>query len=88
MMPAAKIAAAYNFDTFSPLGRVRDAVLNGAERLPVYKLIQGVAERHQLTLKPDPRPEQGSYFRSDHFRSRKWGFRRFPLAWAASGLRR
>ncbi|MCL4841919.1 MAG: M28 family peptidase [Bryobacteraceae bacterium] len=73
VMPAAKIAAAYNFDTFSPLGRVRDAVLNGAERLPVYKLIQGVAERHQLTLKPDPRPEQGSYFRSDHFSFAKVG---------------
>ncbi len=73
VMPAAKIAAAFNFDTFSPLGRVRDAVLIGAERLPIFKLIQSVAERHQLALKPDPRPEQGSYFRSDHFSFAKAG---------------
>jgi Zn-dependent M28 family amino/carboxypeptidase len=73
VMPAAKIAGAFNFDTFSPLGRVRDAVLIGAERLPFYSLIQSVAERHQLTLKPDPRPGQGSYFRSDHFSFAKAG---------------
>lgn len=73
LVPAAKIAGAFNFDSFSPLGRVRDAVLIGAERLPYFKLIQNVADRQMLTLKPDPRPEQGSYFRSDHFPFAKAG---------------
>lgn len=73
VIPAARIAGAFNFDTYSPLGRVRDAVLIGAERLPFYSLIQSVAERHQLSLKPDPRPGQGSYFRSDHFSFAKVG---------------
>lgn len=73
LVPAERIAGAFNFDSFSPLGRVKDAVLIGAERLPFFGLIQNVAERHQLTLKPDPRPEQGSYFRSDHFSFAKAG---------------
>ncbi len=66
-VPAARIAAALNFDSYSPYGRVRDAVLPGAERASFYSLVQSVAQRHQLTLKPDPRPEAGGYYRSDHF---------------------
>lgn len=78
-IPAARIAAALNFDSYSPYGRVRDAVLTGAERTSFYSAVQSVARRHQLTLKPDPRPEAGGYYRSDHFSFARTGVPAFSV---------
>lgn len=78
-VPAARIAAALNFDSYSPYGRVRDAVLTGAERTSFYSVVQSVAQRHQLTLKPDPRPEAGGYYRSDHFSFARVGVPAFSV---------
>ena len=50
-----------------PLGRTRDVVVNGAERTTAWPVVEAVAKRMGLTINPDPRPEQGSYYRSDHF---------------------
>ena len=41
--------------------------MNGAERTTAWPVVQAVAKRMGLTINPDPRPEQGSYYRSDHF---------------------
>jgi Zn-dependent M28 family amino/carboxypeptidase len=78
-VPAARIAAALNFDSYSPYGRVRDAVLTGAERTSFYELVRSVAQRHQLALKPDPRPEAGGYYRSDHFSFARVGIPAFSV---------
>jgi Zn-dependent M28 family amino/carboxypeptidase len=78
-VPAAQIAAALNFDSYSPYGRVRSAVLTGAERTSFYALVQSVAQRHQLTLRPDPRPEAGGYYRSDHFSFARVGIPAFSV---------
>ena len=50
-----------------PFGRTRDVVVNGAERTTAWPVVEAVAKRMSLTIKPDPRPEQGRYYRSDHF---------------------
>jgi Zn-dependent M28 family amino/carboxypeptidase len=78
-VPAGKIALALNFDSFSPYGRTRDAVLNGAERTTFWPAVQRIAKRFSLTLKPDPAPEQGSYYRSDHFSFAKAGIPAFSV---------
>ncbi|MFZ5929528.1 MAG: M28 family peptidase [Acidobacteriota bacterium] len=78
-LPAARIAAALNFDSYPPYGRVRDAVLTGAERTSFYTVVQSVAQRHQLALKPDPRPEAGGYYRSDHFSFARVGIPAFSV---------
>jgi Zn-dependent M28 family amino/carboxypeptidase len=78
-VPATQIRANLNFDTYSPFGMVRDAVLNGYEKTPHRAIVDNVAQRHQLTLKPDPRPEAGSYFRSDHFSFAKVGIPSFSV---------
>ncbi len=67
VIPAAKTALDINYDALFPLGRTRDVVVNGAERTTAWPVVEAVAKRMGLTIKPDPRPEQGSYYRSDHF---------------------
>jgi Zn-dependent M28 family amino/carboxypeptidase len=66
-IPTGKTALAINYDALFPLGRTRDVVVNGAERTTAWPVVQAVARRMGLTIHPDPRPEQGSYYRSDHF---------------------
>ena len=79
LVPLDKIALALNFDSFFPFGRTRDVVMNGAERTTFWPEIQAVARRLQLTIAPDPRPEQGSFFRSDHFPLAKAGVAAFSV---------
>src|SRR5579864_7101974 len=64
---AGKTALAINYDALFPLGRTRDVVINGAERTTVWPAVEAIAKQMELTINPDPRPEQGSYYRSDHF---------------------
>jgi len=65
--PPGKTALALNYDGLYPVGRTRDIVVSGAERTTLWPLVQQVAARLQFTIRPDPHPEQGHYYRSDHF---------------------
>jgi len=67
LVPAAKTALDLNYDAIYPWGRAKDIVLTGAERTSVWPVAQAVARRLNLTITPDTEPEQGHYFRSDHF---------------------
>ncbi len=66
-IPAGKTALDINYDGLFPFGRTRDVVVNGAERTTAWPVVVAVAKRMGLAIDPDPRPEQGSYYRSDHF---------------------
>lgn len=80
VVSAGKTALAVNFDAFYPFGRTRDVVVNGAERTTVWPVVQNVAKRLRLEIKPDPRPEQGTYYRSDHFSFAKAGIPAFSVS--------
>ena len=67
IFPPAKTALALNYDALYPWGRAKDIVILGAERTTVWPLAQATAKRLELTISPDSEPEQGHYFRSDHF---------------------
>jgi Zn-dependent M28 family amino/carboxypeptidase len=79
IIPVGKTALNLNFDSFFPFGRVRDVVVNGAERTTVFPIVQQVARRFNLAIKPDPRPEQGHYYRSDHFAFARAGVPAFSI---------
>jgi len=64
---AGKTALAINYDGLFPFGRTRDVVINGAERTTAWPVVEAIAKQMELTINPDPRPEQGTYYRSDHF---------------------
>lgn len=78
-IPAGKTALALNFDAFYPFGRVRDVVVTGAERTTAWPLVQEAARRMGLQIKPDPRPEQGLFYRSDHFSFARAGIPAFSI---------
>ncbi len=77
--PASKTALNLNFDAFEPLGRTKDVGVTGAERTTVWPTVQAVAKRFKYEIEPDPRPEQGSYFRSDHFSMARAGIPAFSI---------
>jgi hypothetical protein len=65
--PAAKTAIDLNYDAIFPWGRAKEVVIAGAERTTALPLAESIAKRMNLAIKPDAHPEQGHYFRSDHF---------------------
>ena len=65
--PLSKTAIDLNYDGVYPWGRAKDIVIDGAQRTTVWPLAQAIARRLNLTISPDSEPEQGHYFRSDHF---------------------
>jgi len=79
IFPVGKTAVDLNYDALFPYGRTRDVVVAGAERTTLWPLVQQAAERLDLIIKPDPRPEQGSYYRSDHFSLARVGVPAFSI---------
>jgi Zn-dependent M28 family amino/carboxypeptidase len=67
LVPPGKTAFGINIDAFYPAGRTRDIVTLGADRTTALPLVERTAKQFGLTIHGDPRPEQGSYYRSDHF---------------------
>lgn len=73
LVPLAKTAANVNLDSMNILGRTTDFSMLGSERSTLGAIVDRVARERNMTVKPDPRPEQGSFFRSDHFPFAKVG---------------
>lgn len=65
--PLAKTAGVINLDFMNFSGRTRDLVLVGLGLSELDDVIQAAAAEQGRVLKPDPTPEKGSFFRSDHF---------------------
>ncbi len=74
-----KTAIALNYDGLHPLGRTTDVTVAGAERTTAWPVVKDAAARFRLEITPDPRPEQGSYYRSDHFPFAKTGIPAFSV---------
>lgn len=79
LFPAAKTAVNINYDALFPSARTKDVVVSAAERTSLWPTVQEAAGRFQLELTPDPRPEQGSYYRSDHFMLARIGIPAFRV---------
>ena len=73
LVPLSKTAANVNLDSMNILGLTRDFVPLGAERSSLQAIVEAVARERQIATSPDPRPEQGSFYRSDHFPFAKVG---------------
>jgi Zn-dependent M28 family amino/carboxypeptidase len=73
LVPLAKTAANVNLDSMNILGPTNDFVPLGANRSSLESVVQAVARERGMRVSPDPRPEQGSFYRSDHFPLAKVG---------------
>jgi Zn-dependent M28 family amino/carboxypeptidase len=73
LVPLDKTAANVNLDSMNVLGPTEDFVPLGAERSSLMAVVESVARERKLRVSPDARPEQGSFYRSDHFPFAKVG---------------
>ena len=73
LFPLAKTSADINIDGVNFFGKVSDIVPLGADRSTLAIAIDAAASERSMTVKPDGRPEQGFFFRSDHFPFAKVG---------------
>ena len=73
IIPLAKTAANVNIDGVNFAGKVKDFMALGAERSSIKSIVDEVAAERKFTAKADLSPEQGFFFRSDHFPFAKVG---------------
>ncbi|MBP6004710.1 MAG: M28 family peptidase [Pyrinomonadaceae bacterium] len=73
LVPMAKTAANVNIDGVNFFGKVSDFMPLGAERSSIMDQITEAANERKMKLKADTSPEQGFFFRSDHFPFAKAG---------------
>lgn len=73
LVPLAKTAANINLDGVNFVGKVDDFIALGANRSSMIDLIEEAAKERKFTIKDDPDPGQGFFFRSDHFPFAKVG---------------
>ncbi|MDQ3471607.1 MAG: M28 family peptidase [Pseudomonadota bacterium] len=73
LYPLSKTVAVLNTDALGPHGPARNFSISGVARLELLDMLIAEAARQRRTFSPDPRPEAGSFFRSDHFPFAKAG---------------
>ena len=83
LYPAAQTVAALNMDVLNQWGRTRDLTIVGMGQSELDDVAAEVAERLGRVLQPDPEPEKGFYYRSDHFSFARVGI---PAFYADPGV--
>jgi Zn-dependent M28 family amino/carboxypeptidase len=73
LVPLAKTVANVNIDGVNFFEQTKDFKPLGAERSALMTTIKEVAAERNLTIEADNRPEQGFFYRSDHFPFAKVG---------------
>jgi Zn-dependent M28 family amino/carboxypeptidase len=79
VIPAGKIGLGINLDALNLFGEVTSVTMIGVDRTTFYPAAQSVTKAMNLTIVPDQAPEQGSYYRSDHFSLAKAGVPAFSI---------
>jgi len=73
LYPLAKTAANINIDTLNVHGRTKDLTLVGYGASELDDYVRDATGEQGRVLRPDPEPEKGFYYRSDHFNFAKQG---------------
>ncbi len=81
--PLNKTVAEINMDVIDPHEKTNDEVITGEGQSTLEDLFAGLVKAQGRYIAPEPNPEAGGYFRSDHFSFAKAGV---PALDAASGI--
>jgi Zn-dependent M28 family amino/carboxypeptidase len=73
LYPLATTVADINMDGMNVVGRTRDVTSSGDAPLTMQDDLVEVAKAHDMSFSPDPSPEAGHFYRSDHFSFAKRG---------------
>ena len=83
LYPPARTVAALNMDGLNQWGRTRDLTIVGMGQSELDDVAAAIAGQMGRTLAPDPEPEKGFYYRSDHFSFARAGI---PAFYADPGV--
>ncbi len=81
--PPAKTVAAINMDGANIWGPMRDVTVIGYGFSELDDYVEEAARAQRRVVRPDPEPEKGYYFRSDHFTLAKQGI---PALYTDAGI--
>ena len=73
IFPLAKTVAALNMDAINWGGPTKDVTVVGHGASELEEYLASEAQRQDRVVKPEPTPENGFFFRSDHFNFAKGG---------------
>jgi Zn-dependent M28 family amino/carboxypeptidase len=73
LFPLAKTVGGINMDGLNILGRTRDVVVIGPGKSELEPMLAKYAKVQGRVVVPEPSPEKGSFYRSDHFSLAKRG---------------
>jgi len=73
LYPLNKTIGVVNMDALNVYGKTNDVTVTGLGNSDLDDIAQAVAAEQKRVVKPDPTPEKGGYYRSDHFPFAKQG---------------
>jgi Zn-dependent M28 family amino/carboxypeptidase len=79
----ANIVAGYNFDGVLPVGKTNDVIVVGYGASDLEDLLEEELDKVEKYITPDPFPEKGFFYRSDHISFAKKGV---PMLYADGGI--
>ena len=79
----ANIVAGYNFDGVLPVGKTNDVIVVGYGASDLEDLLEEELDKVGKYITPDPFPEKGFFYRSDHISFAKKGV---PMLYADGGI--
>jgi Zn-dependent M28 family amino/carboxypeptidase len=71
--PLDQTAGVINMDALSPYGTTNNFTISGSAKLDLLDQLVTKAAKYKVSYAPDPKPEAGHFFRSDHFSFAKRG---------------
>jgi Zn-dependent M28 family amino/carboxypeptidase len=83
LMPLKKIVGGINIDAMQPTGMAKDLLVIGAGASQLEDTLKTVLAESGRTIRPDPSPENGYFYRSDHISLAKKGV---PMLYPDSGI--
>lgn len=90
LYPLDQTVGLINMDALSPQGRARNFTISGNAKLDLLDELTAKAKLRGQTYTPDPQPEAGKFFRSDHFSLAKRGVPAISFCsgndWIAGGV--
>lgn len=82
IVPLSKTVAGINIDGALPIGRTKDMVVVGYGASELEDMLVEIASTQDRIIKPDPTPQAGYFYRSDHISLAKKGV---PMLYADGG---
>jgi Zn-dependent M28 family amino/carboxypeptidase len=82
IFPMSQTVGGINMDVLTMAGDARDFVSIGGGKSELDAYLRRALDEHGLALKPEPSPQAGLYYRSDHFSLAKQGV---PMIYAKLG---